>query len=101
MLTRKTIFQRLVQVLSREPKSKNMAKSRLKLILVQDRIGADEDVMKTLQVELTALLSKYFELEADNIEMDFQREEHALALVANIPVTGLKVRQPAQEEVSV
>ena len=93
-------FQRLRRVLAREPKSKSVAKSRLKLILVQDRIGVDDEVMKAVQAELTTLLSRYFELEPDGIEMGLQREKESMALVANIPITGLKSRRPIKEKQS-
>ena len=90
------MFQRLMRALSREPKSKNVAKSRLKLILIQDRLGVDEELMKTLQVELTDLLSRYFELKPDYVEVDLLREADSMALVANIPVFGMKTRRPVQ-----
>ena len=92
------MFQWLMKVLSREPKSKSIAKSRLQLILIQDRIGIDETVMKTLQAEMTALLSKYFELDPDHIEMDFQREAQSMALVASIPILSSKFRSPVRTQ---
>jgi cell division topological specificity factor len=86
------MFERLKKMLNREPKSKNMAKSRLQLILVQDRVSVDEEVMRKLQKELTELLAKYFELKPDHVEVDLQREADSVALVANIPVLGMKTR---------
>ena len=55
------MIRKLMRVLHREPASKSVAKNRLQLILVQDRVGANEDVMKDLQVKLTELLGQYFE----------------------------------------
>ena len=74
-----------------EPRIKT-ARSRLKLILVQDRLGIDEEVMKELQVEITQVLSRHFTL-GEQVEIDLQREEQAMALVANIPITGMKDRK--------
>ena len=88
------MIRRLMRVLGREPRSKSIAKSRLQLILVQDRLGVDEDIMKHLQVELTELLSRYFEIKPENVEVDLHREAETMALVANIPVLGLKTRHP-------
>lgn len=90
------MLKQLVRLLRRNQKSKDVAKSRLQLILVQDRIGIDEQLMKALQTDMTALLSRYFELEQDGIEMEMQREGQSMALVANIPVSSLKVRRPLQ-----
>ena len=85
--------QRLIQILTRADKSKDIAKSRLKLILVQDRLSISEEVMQSLQSEVTKLLSKYFTLNTDEVEMDLAREDNALALVANIPILGMKERE--------
>ncbi len=90
------MLKQLVRLLRRNQKSKDVAKSRLQLILVQDRIGIDEQLMQALQTDMTALLSRYFELEQDGIEMEMQREGQSMALVANIPVSSLKVRRPLQ-----
>ncbi len=90
------MFKRLMQLLNRKQKSKSVAKSRLQLILVQDRTGIDEEIMESLQAELTEVLSKYFILERDQVEMEIEREQDSMALVANIPVLGTKVRHPAQ-----
>ena len=87
------MIQRLIQILTRADKSKDIAKSRLKLILVQDRLSISEEVMQSLQSEVTKLLSKYFTLKMDEVEMDLEREGNALALVANIPILGMKERK--------
>ena len=87
------MIQRLIQILTRTDKSKDIAKSRLKLILVQDRLSISEEVMQSLQSEITKLLSKYFTIKTDEVEMDLEREGNALALVANIPILGMKERK--------
>lgn len=90
------MLKQLLRLFHRNQRSKDTAKSRLQLILVQDRIGIDEQLMKALQTDMTALLSRYFELEQDGIEMEMQREGQSMALVANIPVSSLKIRRPLQ-----
>jgi len=52
--------------------------------------------METLQAELTEVLSKYFILEQEQVEMELEREQDSMALVANIPVLGTKVRRPIE-----
>jgi cell division topological specificity factor len=90
------MLKQLMRLFRRNQGSKDFAKSRLQLILVQDRIGIDEQLMRALQMDITALLSRYFELEQDGIEMELQREGQSMALVANIPVSSLKNRRPLQ-----
>ena len=86
------MLQRLIRLLRGTETSSKTAKSRLKLILVQDRLGIDEEVMKELQVEITQVLSRHFTL-VEQVEIELQREEQAMALVANIPITGMKDRK--------
>ena len=86
------MLQRLIRLLRGNERSSKTAKSRLKLILVQDRLGINEDMMKELQVEITEVLSRHFTL-GEQVEIDLQREEHAMALVASIPITGMKDRE--------
>ena len=86
------MLQRLIRLLRGTEPSSKTAKSRLKLILVQDRLRIDEEVMKELQVEITQVLSRHFTL-GEQVEIDLQREEQAMALVANIPITGMKDRK--------
>ena len=90
------MLKQLMRLFRRNQGSKDFAKSRLQLILVQDRIGIDEQLMRALQMDITALLSRYFELEQNGIEMELQREGQSMALVANIPVSSLKNRRPLQ-----
>ena len=82
------MFRRLIQLLNRERKSKSVAKSRLQLILVQDRTGIDEEIMESLQAELTEVLSKYFILEREQVEMEIEREQDSMALVAKYSGPG-------------
>ena len=86
------MLQRLIRLLRGTEPSSKTAKSRLKLILVQDRLGIDEEVMKELQVEITQVLSRHFTL-GEQVEIDLQREEQAMALVAYNPKTGMKDRK--------
>lgn len=90
------MLKQLMRLFHRKQRSKDAAKSRLQLILVQDRISIDEQLMRALQMDMTALLSRFFELEQDGIEMELQREGQSMALVANIPVSSLKNRRPLQ-----
>lgn len=91
------MYKQLRKILSREPSSKTVAKDRLKLILIQDQLGLNENVMQDLQRKLTQLLSEYFELAPTQIDVGIQRDEESMALVANIPVYGVK-RRPVQYE---
>ena len=87
------MFKWLIKALNQEPKSKNIAKERLQLVLIQDRAGANKKVMGSLQSELITLLSKCFELEPSHVEIDLHRENESIALIANVPIYGFRSDQ--------
>lgn len=91
------MIRKLMRLLHREDQSKEIAKNRLQLILIQDRVGADEEIMNDLQVKLTQLLEEYFEFPAEGIDIELQREGGSMALTASIPIKALKRRAPAQQ----
>ncbi len=73
-----------------EVNSKDVAKERLQLVLIHDRIGVSKDVLQDMEDELIAVISKYLEIDEEGLEMDLQQEDDSMALVANIPVRSLK-----------
>lgn len=83
----------LMRLLRRET-SKEIAKKRLKLVLIQDRIGIEPETMECLKQDLIDLLSRYFEISQSGFQIDLHREEEQVALVANIPITRMKIRHP-------
>jgi len=66
--------------------SKSMAKERLRLVLVHDRLDISEQVMDSLRVELLAVIGKYFGIDEQALEVSLCRESAGMALVANIPI---------------
>lgn len=89
-------MEKLVWRFLRRKPSKDVAKQRLKFVLIQDRMGIDPATMETLKEDLVVLLSKYFEINQTALEMDLHREDESVALVANIPITSMKIRHGAQ-----
>ncbi|WP_408954910.1 cell division topological specificity factor MinE [Natroniella sp. ANB-PHB2] len=75
-----------------EPQSKDLAKERLRLVLVHDRIGVSPEVIEDMKEELIGVISKYLDIDESGLEMELDRQENSVALVANIPVKQLKKR---------
>ena len=73
--------------------SKSVAKQRLRLVLVHDRLDVSETIMNSLREDLIATIDKYMEIDREALEVSLSREEDGVALVANIPVLNVK-RQP-------
>lgn len=91
------MFRKLMRLLHQDRGSKEVAKNRLQLILIQDRVGADESIMNDLQVKLTQLLTEYFEFPSEDIDIELQREGTSMALTASIPIRAMKRRTPTQQ----
>ena len=73
--------------------SKSVAKQRLRLVLVHDRLDVSETIMNSLREDLISTIGKYMEIDKDALEVSLSREDEGVALVANIPVINVK-RQP-------
>jgi cell division topological specificity factor len=71
-----------------EQTSREIAKERLQLVLVHDRIKISPATLDKMKDELITVISRYVEIEADNVEVSFTQGRRESRLVANIPVVG-------------
>lgn len=74
---------------------KDVAKDRLKLILIHDRGDLDPETLDKIRLEILDVLSKYIEIDADDVEIALNRAgntEEGPALVANIPIKNVRGR---------
>ena len=70
--------------------SKNIAKERLQFILVQDRIKLSPAEMDSMQEDLIEVITKYIEINEQEIDVRVEREDEMMALRANIPIKQRK-----------
>lgn len=79
-----------------EPTSREIAKERLQLVLVHDRIKISPPLLDKMKDELIVVISRYVEIDADGVEVTFTQSRRESRLVADIPVVG-PVRRPASK----
>ncbi len=79
---------------SLEP-SKEAARRRLQLVLVQDRVGLSPELLEAMKNDLLNAISKYVVIQSDSVEMQITRNGDSVILVSNIRVA--EVRRPAPE----
>ena len=79
----------------REEASKNLAKERLRLVLMSDRVSLAPDTFDSMKGEMLSVVRRYLEIDEKSLDMHFENAERNFLLLANIPV--LKVR--SKEEV--
>ena len=70
--------------------SRNVAKERLRLVLVHDRAGVSPELLESLKADLINVISNYMEIDEDALEVSLDSSENQVALVANIPVKKMK-----------
>jgi len=69
--------------------SKDDAKNRLKLVLIQDRAMLPSGVLENMKDDILKVLSKYVEIEESKLNIDicpYDEDPRKIALVANIPI---------------
>ncbi|HBG15870.1 MAG TPA: cell division topological specificity factor MinE [Firmicutes bacterium] len=74
-----------------DPPSKSQAVERLRLILVHDRAQVSTGLIELLRVEIINAISKYVEIDEEQMDIQLTASKTKAELVANIPV--VKVRR--------
>jgi len=70
--------------------SKNIAKERLRLVLVHDRASISPQMLNKLKEDLIRVISNYMDIDEEAMEVNLSQDDREVALVANIPVTRMK-----------
>ena len=71
-----------------EPTSRDIAKERLQLVLVHDRIKISPVLLDKMKDELITVISRYVEIDAEGVEVTFTQSKRESRLIADIPVVG-------------
>lgn len=83
----------------KKEKSKNVAKERLKLVLVQDRSDLSPKFLDRIKIDLIKIVSKYAEIDEEALDIKVSKikkdnkDSSISSLVANIPI--IKVKDPS------
>ncbi len=70
--------------------SKDIAKERLRLVLVHDRASVSSEFINALKEDLIKVIREYLDIDEEQLIVNLENEENSVALVANIPVRGFK-----------
>ncbi|WP_027702475.1 cell division topological specificity factor MinE [Metaclostridioides mangenotii] len=79
-------------------KSKSVAKERLKLVLVHDRVDCSPQLLDMIKTDILKVIANYAEIEESGLEIKMSKCRSELddnpisALVANIPLKSIKER---------
>ncbi|MDD3826556.1 MAG: cell division topological specificity factor MinE [Anaerolineae bacterium] len=80
-----------------EPSSSVVAKERLQLVLVHDRVKISASTLEKMKDELITVISRYVEIDPDGVQVTFTQSKRAGRLMADIPVIGPAGRSPSKK----
>ncbi|OON97517.1 MAG: cell division topological specificity factor MinE [Candidatus Epulonipiscium fishelsonii] len=86
----------LNQLFSKKNQSGSLAKDRLKLLLIHDRVNCAPELLEMMKADILAVISKYVEVEQDELSIevatlsDIGMTEKLPVLSANIPIKNLR-----------
>jgi cell division topological specificity factor len=94
------LLEFLLRVFGKEnASSKNVAKERLRLVLVHDRADVSPQMLEDLKEDLIKVISNYMEIDERALEVNLDTSDNTVALVANIPVIKMKRTSKMSEKI--
>jgi len=87
----------LFSLFSRKSTSKDIAKDRLKLVLVHDRANCSTQVLEMLKTDIIKVISNYMEIDEEELDIQISQTssdrgdgQNVPVLYANIPIKSMK-----------
>lgn len=83
----------------RKKASSNVAKDRLKLVLVSDRANCSPEMMEQMKNDIINVISKYVEIDLDGLDIKIEQTQlegnkgTVPALFANIPIKDVRTQK--------
>ena len=90
------IHRSILMDLFKKKSSGDVAKDRLKLLLVSDRANCSPEMMEMIKRDIIQVISKYMDIDADALDVKITETESdsnngmVPALFANIPIKDMK-----------
>lgn len=85
------MFEVVMKLLNRNQKtSKEIAKDRLKVVLIHDRANISPEVMQALKNDIIEVISHYMDINKNEMEISLENDDNSVALLANLPVNRIK-----------
>ncbi|EIM62203.1 cell division topological specificity factor MinE [Desulfobacter postgatei] len=76
-----------------QKRSSDEAKKRLQFSLVYDKLEVNDTILTDLQTDIVNVISKYFEIDRDALELKVKNDNQVSALVFNTPILHVKRKQ--------
>ncbi|MBS3898012.1 MAG: cell division topological specificity factor MinE [Dethiobacter sp.] len=80
----------LLNALAGKQDSKDIAKERLRLVLVHDRASVSPEFMEQIKEEIIKVISKYMEIDTANTVINLHKSEGTAVLEANLAIKAIR-----------
>ena len=87
----------------RRKSSCQIAKDRLKILLISDRVNCSPEIMELIKTDIAKVLSKYMKIDSENMEIQINtkgsksgRGSKMPSLYANIPIVDITAQDVAK-----
>jgi len=80
----------------RKNKSSSVAKDRLKLVLIHDRMNCSTELLEMMRADIIEVICKYVDIDTEELNIEISNMEYEAGgkkspvLSANIPIKNLK-----------
>lgn len=92
------LIKKVLRLKNKEDNSKDAAKERLHLVLIQDRASVSADFLEVMKQEIIEVIKKYIEIDEKAIDVRLTNNFNddgkgsSPALYANFPITNVKTK---------
>ena len=82
----------------RKKSSREIAKDRLKILLISDRVNCSPEMMEMIKTDIAKVISKYMKIDAENMEIQINtkgskgRGGKMPSLYASIPIVDVSAQ---------
>ena len=89
----------------RRKSSCQIAKDRLKILLISDRVICSPEMMELIKTDIAKVISKYMKIDSENMEMQINTKglkagrTARTSLCANIPIVDVSMPELKNQEV--
>ena len=85
---------KLSNLFRRKP-SREVAKDRLKILLISDRVNCSPEILEMIKKDIAEVISRYMKIDTNNMEIQISKaptlfkDAKTTAIYANIPILDL------------
>ena len=80
------MFSFIDRISSKNKRSKELAKERLQLVLIHDRIDLPIEKLADLKMELLNVITRYVDIDPNLVKINITQNERDQRLIADVPI---------------